>query len=244
MASVAEDQTVCVWGLTDLDNAVGQIAGLGLANDAGAAVVHSVEKGSAAAKAGLEVDDVLEAFSAPGGKLQPVKTASGFLLAVSTRRPGDTIELKIKDKRNPVTLTVGRGVEGWKPLFTLFLQRNKDSLGWVGWSPFGPYDASSDAAEACVGWHTNTGNPKTPVDFVPVGAHRKEYYKHGILALLAEEADLSRALKRFEASQKPPDPALHIVSPDGGRVADKGDVVLIRTAVLRRSRSASTPTMR
>ncbi len=211
MASVAEDQTVCVWGLTDLDNAVGQIAGLGLANDAGEAVIHSVDKGSAAAKAGLEVDDVLEAFGAPGGKLQSVKSAADFLLAISARRPGDKIELKIKDKRDPITLTVGRGVEGWKPLFTLFLQRNKDSLGWVGWSPFGPYDASSDGAEACVGWHTNTGNPKTPVDFVPVGAHRKEYYKqrHPGRVLAEEPPTCSRgSWKRFEASQKPPDPAL------------------------------------
>ena len=29
LASVAEDQTVCVWGLTDLDKAIGQVAGSG-----------------------------------------------------------------------------------------------------------------------------------------------------------------------------------------------------------------------
>ena len=60
LASVADDQTVCVWGLADLDRAVGQVPGLAVGNAAGKKVVLSrVQPGSAAAKIGLREGDVL-----------------------------------------------------------------------------------------------------------------------------------------------------------------------------------------
>src|SRR5207302_7203707 len=93
----------------------------------------------------------------------------------------------------------------------------------------GPYDASGDAAEACIGFHTNTGDPAAPVDFVRAGENRDKYYKHGFLGLLAEEADLARALKRAEHPVA--EPFLLALRPDNAVVMQPGDVWLIREAV-------------
>jgi hypothetical protein len=122
-------------------------------------------------------------------------------------------------------------VEGGKPLFALLLHREPGGPGWVGWSPGGPYDASGDAAEARIGWLTNTGNPAAPVEFVAAGEHRKQYYRRGILGLLAEEADLGLALKRDAALRAPPEPALQPRRPDAALVTKQDDVFLIHEAV-------------
>jgi WD40 repeat protein len=231
LASVAEDQTVCVWGLNDLDKVAGQIAGLGVADVDGKTVVRSVEPRSAAAQAGLMSNDVLEAVGSVGGELQSIGSAAEFRFAIGARRPDERVEVRVQGKKNPVTLTIDRGIDGRKPLFSLFLLGRETGMEWVGWSPIGPYDASSDAAEACVGWHTNTGNPAAPVEFVKAGEHRQEYYRHGILGLLAEEVDLGRALKRDEARRTPPEPALQPRRPDNAAFTNKDDVYLIHDAL-------------
>jgi WD40 repeat protein len=231
LASVAEDQTVCVWSLTDLDKPVGQLAGLGVADKDGKAVVHYIAVGSAAARAGLAVNDIVESIGSAGGERRPITSAADFLLAVSSRRPDDRVDLTIQGKKKPITLAIERGVGGWKPLFSLFLLRNENPTEWIGWSPAGPYDASSDTAEACVGWHTNTGNAAAPVEFVRAGEHREEYYRHGILGLLADELDLARALKRDEARRKPPEPALQLRRPERAEFTNQDDVFVVRSAI-------------
>src|SRR5207249_9548281 len=86
LASVGDDQTVCVWSLADLDRAVGQVPGLGVADKEGKkVVVHDLEPGSPAAKTDLAEGDVLAKVGAPGGEAKPVKDAAAFLLAVSVR---------------------------------------------------------------------------------------------------------------------------------------------------------------
>src|SRR5262249_51951804 len=111
LASVAEDQTVCVWSLADLDRSVGQIPGLGVADEEGKkVVVRALEAGSPAAKTDLAEGDVLEKVGAPGGEAKPIKDAAAFLLAVSVRRPGDRVDVSVSGK-GVVRLPVGRGVD-------------------------------------------------------------------------------------------------------------------------------------
>ncbi|HEY1859457.1 MAG TPA: hypothetical protein VGG61_03840 [Gemmataceae bacterium] len=231
LASVGEDQTACVWGLTDLDKSVGQITGLGVSDVNGKAVVHFVADGSAAARAGLAKNEVLEAIGSVGGDLKPVGSAADFLFAIASRRPDERLNVKVQSKEKLISIPLERGVSGWKPLFSLFLLHGHAGTEWIGWSPAGPYDASSDAAEACVGWHTNTGDPATPVAFVKAGEHRQEYYRRGILGLLAEEVDLGRALKRDEARRTPPEPALQPRRPDKAAFTKQDDLFLIREAL-------------
>ncbi len=228
LASVSEDQTVCVWSLKDVDQAVGQIQGLGVADVDGKAVVHAVEPGSVAARARLAKGDVIEAVGGASGELHDLKGAKEFLDAIAARRPGAKVQVRLAGKQDPVTLEVGRGLDGRKPLFSLLLHNEPGGPGWVGWSPAGPYDASGAAAEACVGWHTNTGKAGLPVAFVPAGEHRKEYFKPGLLGRLAEKGDLAAAR---EPDPPPVQPVLQPHRPDKAVYTKLDNVYLIREAV-------------
>ncbi len=232
LASVGDDQTACVWSLTDLDAATGEVPGLRVGDGTGGrVVVRKVEPGSAAARAGLAAGDVLEKVGPPGAA-KPVGDASDFLLAVSTRRPGDAVEVTVGGK-GVVKLPVGRGVDQRKPLFSLFLARGRGLPEWVGWSPAGPYDFSAPRAERHLGWHTNTGDPANPVSFAAASAYRKEYRREGILRYLAAEADLGRALRKWDADHPvvPPRPSLRPVRPDGAEFGEQAGEYLVRQAV-------------
>jgi WD40 repeat protein len=233
LASVADDHTVCVWSLADLDRAIGQLPGLGVADgDQKKVVVRRIEPDSAAAKTNLAEGDVLATLAALDGKAQPVKDAAGFLLAISARRPGDEVEVTVAGKGG-VKLKIERGVDERKPLFSLFLLRNGGQLDWVGWSPAGPYDYSSPKAEAHLGWHTNTGDPAAPVSYVAARDYQKDYYREGILRYLSEQADLSRALRKWDDDHPKPSakPSLRPIRPDGLLATDRGDEYLTRQAV-------------
>jgi WD40 repeat protein len=230
LASVADDQTVCVWGLADLDRAVGEVPGLDVVEEGKKVVVRRVEAGSAAAKA-LAAGDVLEKVGAPGAA-KPVSDATGFLLAVAGRRPGDEVEVAVAGK-GAVKLPVGRGVDERKPLLSLFLLRTRGLPEWVGWSPAGPYDASGLAAEGHLGWQTNTGDAAAPVSFAAARAYRKDYYREGVLRYLAEEADLGRALQKWDKDHPkvPPQPALRPLRPDGALPGERANEYLVRRPV-------------
>ncbi len=221
LASVADDQTVGVWGLRDIASAVGAIPGLGVADEEGKVVVRRLEEGSDAAKI-LTIGDVLEKIGPPGGIASPILNAESFLFAVLERSPGDKVALTVAGK-GVKQLVVGRGMDERKPLFSLMLLRGKGQRDWVGWSPAGPYDSSNQAAEARVGWLTNTSKPTNPVSFVMAGEHSKEYYREGILRYLAEDASLLPALRRWEKDH--PDKRqirLEIEQPEGMRAVGKG----------------------
>jgi WD40 repeat protein len=232
LASVADDQTLCVWSLADLDRAVSQVPGLGVGDADGKVVVHRVEPASPTAQAGLAEGDVVEKVAAPGGAAKPIKDAAGFLLAVAARRPGDQVEVTISGK-GAVKLPLERGVDERKPLFSLLLLRTGAVPEWVGWSPAGPYDSSSPVAEARLGWHTNTGDPAVPVSYAAARAYRKDYYREGILRYLAAEADLGRALQKWDADHPPrlPQPSLRLLRPDGAWPTQRADEYLVRQAI-------------
>ncbi len=202
LASVAGDQTVCIWNLRDLDSASGTIEGLGLADDKNRVVVRSVEPGSPAARAGLKEGDILQGLTI-AGPMQPVKSALGFYQDLDTCKPGTQVTLRVGDKT--LTLPVSRGIEERKPLFSLFLPR---SGGWVGWSPLGFYDASGPEAEKLLGWHTNTGQAVAPVTFARLEMYRKDFYREGVLA------DLAAGKPLVQARVQPPDPIARIRGAD------------------------------
>jgi WD40 repeat protein len=232
LASVADDQTICVWSLADVQSAVGEVSGLGVADEGKTVVVRRVEANSPAAKTELAEGDALAKVGAPGGVAKPIKDAADFLLTVSARRPGDQLEVTVAGK-GVVKLPVERGVDERKPLFSLFLLHTPGLPEWVGWSPAGPYDASGPAAEARLGWHTNTGDPASPVAYTAAGEYRKVYYREGILRYLAAEADLGRALQKYDVDHppRPPRPALRPLRPEGAFLTERADVYLTRAAV-------------
>jgi WD40 repeat protein len=231
LASVADDQTVCLWSLADVDRAVGQVPGLRV-GEAGNVVVRGVEPGSLAAKAGLAEGDVLQKIGVPGGQAKSIKDAEDFQLTVAARRPGGQVDVAVAGK-GTIKLPIERGVDERKPLFSLFFLRSAGLPEWVGWSPAGPYDYSSPAAEAHLGWQTNTGDPAAPVSYAAAREYRKDYYREGILRYLSMEADLGRALQKWNADHpaRPPQPALRPLRPDGALPGDRAREYVVRQSV-------------
>jgi WD40 repeat protein len=211
LVSSAEDQTVCVWSLADLDEVLGragQLDGVAVRSRGENVVVDQVDKASPA------VDRLRPGETIVGlmdkGKLFPLGSPHAFYQAFFLSKPGDQITLRVSGPGEPrdVTLPVGQGVDERKPLLSLFATAGEkdEEREWIGWNPLGPYDASSPKAERYLGWHFNTGDPKRPTRFARAEDHRKEYYQQGILNKLVQEG----ALRKVELP--PPAPPLILLS--------------------------------
>jgi len=187
LATVAEDQTVRVWSLTDLDQTLGRrgrLAGLAIRESDGKLLVERVEAGTPAAKE-LQPGDAVVGIVREG-RLEPIDQAHVFYGTISLETPGQNVTLRIARANQPprdVPLLVGQAIDERKPILSLFLTR-PDAAGqreWVGWTPLGPYEASSRAAERLIGWHFNTGRPEMPTSFALADQYRDTYYRPGIL---------------------------------------------------------------
>lgn len=211
LASAGEDQTICVWTMTNVRKVLGYnglVPGLAVRNVQGNVVVGRVEDDSPA-KGKLAVGDTVEGF-VENGKLQRVDTARDYYEAITAMRPGVALTLRVRDANGArdVALTVGQGVDQRKPLFTLFVTREgkAGAREWIGWNPVGPYDASSPRAERFIGWHFNTGDPAAPTRFAYADQYRKDYYREGLLDKLVARASLPP-----EVLAPPPRPAPRLV---------------------------------
>jgi len=211
LASVARDNTVRVWSLTDVRDTLGrrgQLAGIVLRdvvlrdgaarNGAGGAEVASVAPDSPAAGALREGDRIVRA----GVGMAPaaIETARGLYDLFWESEPGTEARLvRLRDgATKTITIVVGQGVDERKPLFSLLLAPGdnepgdkQDAARWIGWSPLGPFDASDVAMERLVGWQFNTGQANAPVAFAPLGEYRDQYYRRGLLATLVREGRLT-----------------------------------------------------
>jgi WD40 repeat protein len=232
LASVADDQTVCVWSLTDLDKTLGKqgmIAGLAVKSQKDAALVGRVDPKSPAAGK-LEVNDVIESIIPPQGAVQPLTSAKAFYRAVWLTEPGATIKLQVKGK-GAVAVEVGQGLDERKPLFTMFVTRADKPADrhWLGWNPLGPYEASTPRAERHLGWHINTGQPEAPTSFTSfanAAKYREKYYRKGILNKLIAAGDLAKVAKEKPRELPPPRIALLVgdVLLDPARADDTGRI--------------------
>lgn len=224
LASVAADGTACVWSLKDLDREPGTVDGLDLVERDGVVAVETVAPPLGRL---LAPGDVIEAVGG-GAKPDPVRTVADFVWRAAAVAPGGTLPVRVRGKNAAVVLPVTRGVDERKPLFTLWVgPPAAGGRDWVGWSPAGPYDASGSAAEAAIGWLTNTGDPKAPVTFAGADEYRDTYYRKGLLGALAERAELAAALDRVEELLAPP-PRVAVRAPEA-----TGGAVRFGKAVLR-----------
>src|SRR5439155_25034078 len=95
------------------------------------------------------------------GKLRPFETARDFYVALSERKPGDRVTLRLAGGKE-TTLPLDRVIDERKPPLSLFITRDQD---WIGWSPTGPSESSGLKAENYLGWHIGTNNPDRPTTF-------------------------------------------------------------------------------
>lgn len=212
LAAVGGDRTVTVWSLADLDKETGAIEGLRVTDNGTEVKVLTVAADSPAETRKIVAGDVIEGFAAANGKVDPVRTAAEFVWAIRSRRVGGTAAIRVKGKAEALNLPVGRGLEQRDPLFTLWLNPFGKAVNpdWVGWSPAGPYDASSPAAEARIGWLSNTGDPARPAAFDGADQHRKTYYRKDVLRFLVEQGELSSALEAQTDAYPLPPPRLTV----------------------------------
>ncbi len=218
LASAAEDQTVAVWSLTNLGKVFdrrGLIRGLSVKEDRqNETVVVAQVKADSPARGKVEEKDVVEALELPGhDKPVAIKKPMDFYLTIFHQlKPRDRVGLRIRGQA-VMNLPVGQGIDERKPLFSLFVKSTRDGKPheWIGWSPVGPYDASSAAAEQYLGWHFNTGDEQRPTTFAPADQYRKQYYKEGILKYLVAKGETAAAIDAWEKDR--PAPARPVMTP-------------------------------
>ncbi len=186
LASAADDQTVCIWRLADLDKIVGQrglAAGIAVRQTPGGLVIEVDEV--TAPNAALKDGDLLIG-RVIGGQLRPWATPRDFYDTLWNATPGETIQVRRSRAGSGVAtapIMVAQGADERKPLLLLFVTRAlaaKDR-GWIGWSPLGPYQANGEDVERHLGWHFNTGRPQSPVAFAGAEQYREKYFRKGLL---------------------------------------------------------------
>jgi WD40 repeat protein len=234
LASAAEDQTVCVWTLTNLDQIVGRLGLLpGVAVGQDLRVTRVDPASPYLNRLQLHAGDRIEGLVA-NNELRTFASALAFYEAIALARPKSLVTLRIRGKGD-VGLVVGQGIDDRKPLFFLFVTRDRDqdARRWIGWSPNGNYDASDRQVERYLGWHFNTGRPEAPTSFALVNQYRKEYYREGILQHLVAHGNLRDALKAWEAEdfgKRLPRPKITAwideIGPDPKNLDTRGHVVL------------------
>src|SRR5262249_29252154 len=97
LASVADDQTVSIWSLTNLDKILGKhgmVIGLAVKDDER---TRSIVVRKVPAKSKLAEDDVIEGVVVDR-RFDALANARKFYDAVFGMKPGDTIRLRIKGK--------------------------------------------------------------------------------------------------------------------------------------------------
>jgi WD40 repeat protein len=241
LVSAGDDQTVCVWSLTNLDKIIGvhgQLTGVAVKGDGNDPVeVFNIEADSPATGKLKVKEDVIEALTVDKKKTN-IASAREFYDALFMMKPGATVTVHLKGNRN-VDLKVGQGIDERKPLFSLFVTRVKKTAPWewVGWNPSGYYESSSPAVEDYIGFQVNSADaPEKASTFAPAPEYRKKLYKEGILRHLVGRGNLSAALKDWDEEDKAkprPQPKMALYIDERGQDPANLDVrgqVLVRGA--------------
>jgi hypothetical protein len=241
LASAADDQTVCIWSMTDLDEIIGRhgtVAGLLLDLRDNELVVDARSAGLA----GLMPGDVIEGLALRENEEKPRTGLSlvEFYNALWPVKPGGAVWLKVRRGKNEHTfkLAVGQAADERKPLLSLFVpEKPRAAAGWdwVAWTPAGPYDSSGPEIERFVGWRFNPARIGGAATFARLEAYKK-YYEPRLLKPLLDHGNLPDALRDIKKGKKVPRPQVRIdsVGPGTGIPDAEGEyLVRSRDAQLR-----------
>lgn len=250
LASAAEDQTVSVWTMTNVDKTLGvrgMLTGVGVRPADKVVAVTHIDADSPS-RGRLHLGDVIEGI-VDQGRLRPIGPPHEFYDEMTLRKPGSEMTLRIRGKLD-VRLRLGQAVDERKPLFTLFITRpaRNGDREWLGWSPIGPYDSSDRRTERLIGWHINTGDPARPTSFATADQYRKELYRPGLLKNLVDRGELTAALGDWDAEDaaRPlPEPKTNLwadeVGPDPRKRDGKGQVLVQSKPVILKLRIDDFP---
>lgn len=191
LASVADDRTVCVWTLSNLDDNLGKH---GLLRAGNALLQADSENDVVVVREGLpDLPTDTRILGIDAGELRPLSEAWKLYEHVHQMTPGEEIALSTSAGRK--TIVVGQAIDELRPLFSIFLTPSANGQrDWIGWSPLGPYDRGTPAAETSLGWHFNTGEAESPTRFAAVDDYRATFYTpHLLRELFANETIPAKA---------------------------------------------------
>jgi WD40 repeat protein len=224
LASTGDDQTVCLWSLTDLAESLGrqgQITGMSVQlNKQGKMVISDLDNatllpGNRKEMQDKEVqpDDMIEGVVV-NGQLKKLATAQDFYLTMASVKPLEKVTLRMAG-RGDIALAASQGIDERKPLFSLFFTQNLKTKqwDWLGWSPLGPFDTSDRKVERLVGWHQNLGDAENKlVRFSHVEEFRKDNFKPGILKDLIDYGNAGQAIDAYQRRipQPPREPRMSL----------------------------------
>jgi len=212
LATTSHDHTISVWWLADIADTLlgkhGLIRKLKLSDDEGAIIV---DRGLPELPQGSQITGAARRGANGENVPLPFITAWDFYRYVSQLKPGQSAMITIAGRAQPVAIPVEQATDERKPLFSLFFPEG-DEPTWIGWHPIGKYDAQGRNAESSLGWHFNTGDPKTPARFASTGEYRRQNYAPGLLEHLIKHGTPPVA--------EPPTPSmsLEIIAPQDGLV--------------------------
>jgi WD40 repeat protein len=238
LVSAAEDQTVCVWSLTNLDRIVGHhglLPGVAVKEGKGGVEVFDISDDSPA-RGKLAKGDIIEQIVDEKKAVKAIASPGTFYDAVFMLKPNETVTLRRVGKP-AIELKVGQSIDERKPLFSLFVKRGTaQAWDWVGWNPVGFYESSSAAVENFIGWQINNAdNPEKPSSFAGAPEYRKRFYREGILRLLATRGNLPAALKDWDAADRAkagPSPKLLLYVRETNPVPDANGEIVVKQAPL------------
>jgi WD40 repeat protein len=243
LASAAEDQTVCVWSLTNLEMILdkrGLLRGMPVKEDTGRLLLAKPDEERILAanqkaltdKAIVENDEI-EGLVV-GGELRRLQRVAAFYDAISRFAPGDKVTLRFR-VRGDVALVVGQAIDERNPLFSLFVTREgrAERREWIGWSPNGPYEYSNRRAERWIGWHFNPVRLDTGATFdSPADQYHKEFFREGLLRHLVAQGAIAPALREWEKEDRArplPQPVMRPwIDKTGPNTERAGAAVLVR----------------
>jgi hypothetical protein len=216
LASAAEDQTVCLWSMTDLNDVLGRhgtLGGVRFHQDEKGAVVSGISEPRAAP--GLRVGDRVTGVTLKDDREpRPVGSVLDLLKAVWQARPGERVRLQAErdGKQVPVEMVVRQGVGAKAPLLSLFLAgRPEGEPGWIAWTPSGHFDASGPDVEQYVGWQFNPTRPgEQRIRFAPLNEYRDRFYEKLLLKHLVATASAERARAEIAHIRAIPRPELTV----------------------------------
>jgi WD40 repeat protein len=208
LASAAEDQTVCLWSLSNVQEILGQkglIPGLAVGEGKGGVEVKAVGEASPAfnnVRSGAIIQGVV--VRRDGKEMEvKIKSPRHFYETIWQQQPGDKIGLRLAGQKQEVEVKVGQGVDDQGALFSLFITqaRKPEDQRWIGWNPAGPYDSTSRQIMRQLVLHVNKGDEADPASAILASEFEKDFYYPGLLKHLVHETKLAPALRAWKKAK-------------------------------------------
>ncbi len=210
LATAAADRTVRVWWLADMAQTLLGQRGLirDVAFDYRNGAVE-VSQGQGALTPGTRITGVVQKNEFGEDAVQAFASLWDFYWFVSLQKPGQVLSFQVAGAPQPLQVVVGQAIDERKPLFSLFFP-NAQEPTWIGWHPVGKYDARGRDAELSLGWHFNTGLPRTPTRYASSREYHDQNFAPNLLTHLVEHGT--------PPIVKPPTPemSLEILAPEEG----------------------------